>query len=120
MRLFPKRTAAPERSVAAIEADLEHYRERHIFYLCTIRALLYYIKEFSLDLTEIDADRFKEGMDTLAGYFLGDEKPARLQSIFADYKDVILAYIAREKAISATAKGNSRTLSQCSQLVSRR
>jgi len=96
--------------VAAIEADLEHYRERHIFYLCTIRALLYYIKEFSLDLTEIDADRFKEGMDTLAGYFLGDEKPARLQSIFADYKDVILAYIAREKGYFRDREGEFKNI----------
>ena len=62
-----------------------------------IRALLYCIKEFSLDLTEIKADHFKDRMDTLAGHFLGDAKPATLQSILVDYKDVILAYIAREK-----------------------
>src|SRR5215510_13217052 len=72
MGLFAKRTPANERSVAEIEADLEHYRERHALYLLTIRTLLYYIKEFSLDLTEIEADRFKECMDTLAGHFLGD------------------------------------------------
>jgi hypothetical protein len=92
MGLFTRRTLAGERSVAEIEADLEHYRERHALYLLTIRALLYYIKEFSLDLTETEADRFKECMDTLAGHFLGEEKPSRLQSILADYKDIILAY----------------------------
>jgi diguanylate cyclase len=111
MGLFTRRTPANERSVAEIEADLEHYRERHALYLLTIRALLYYIKEFSLDLTEIEADRFKECMDTLAGHFLGEEKPSRLQSILADYKDIILAYIKREKAIFATESGTPSRLS---------
>ena len=48
MGLFTRRTPAHERSVAEIEADLEHYRERHALYLLTIRTLLYYIKEFWL------------------------------------------------------------------------
>ena len=110
MGLFAKRTPAKERSVAEIEADLEHYRERHALYLLTIRTLLYYIKEFSLDLTEIDADRFKECMDTLAGHFLGDEKPSRLQSILADYKDIILAYIEREKGYLRDREGEFKNI----------
>lgn len=97
MRLFTRRSPASERSVADLETDLEYSQERQALYLLTIRALLYCIKEFSLDLTEIEADRFKDRMDTLVGHFLGDEKPARLQNIFVDYKDIILAYIAREK-----------------------
>jgi diguanylate cyclase len=96
--------------MAEIEADLEHYRERHALYLLTIRALLYYIKEFSLDLTEIDAERFKERMDTLAGYFLSDAKSAQLQSIFADYKDVILAYIEREKGYLRDREGEFKNI----------
>jgi hypothetical protein len=40
MGLFTRRTPANERSVAEIEADLEHYRERHALYLLTIRTLL--------------------------------------------------------------------------------
>jgi diguanylate cyclase len=105
MGLFAKRTAATERSVAEIEADLEHYRKRHALDLLTIRTLLYYIKEFSLDLTEIEADRFKECMNTRAGYFLGEEKPSRLQSILADYKDIIVAYIEREKGYLRDREG---------------
>ena len=66
-------------------------------YFLTIRALLYCIKEFTLDHTEINADRFKEPIDTLTGYLLNEEKPAQLQHIYADYQDVILAYIRREK-----------------------
>ena len=97
MGLFIRRSAGSERSMADLEADLEHRRDTQAVYLLTIRALLYYLKEFSLDLTEIDADRFKDRMDTLAGHFLGDAKPAKLQSLLADYKDVILAYIGREK-----------------------
>jgi diguanylate cyclase len=110
MGLFTRRTPANERSVAEIEADLEHYRERHALYLLTIRTLLYYIKEFSLDLTEIEADRFKECMDTLAGHFLGEEKPSRLQSILADYKDIILAYIKREKGYLRDREGEFKNI----------
>ena len=110
MGLFTKRTPSSERSVAEIEAALVHYRERNALYLLTVRALLYYIKEFSLDLTEIDADRFKESMDTLAGYFLDEEKPARLQRIFADYKDVILAYIGREKTYLRDREGEFKNI----------
>ena len=40
MGLFAKRTAGTERSVAEIEADLEHYRKRHALDLLTIRTLL--------------------------------------------------------------------------------
>src|SRR5262249_44350450 len=107
---FAKRTPANERSVAEIEADLEPYRERHALYLLTIRTLLYYIKEFSLDLTEIEADRSKECMDTLAGHFLGDEKPSRLQSILAEYKDIILAYIKREKGYLRDREGEFKNI----------
>jgi len=110
MGLFTKRAPAHKRSVTEIEADLEHYRERQALYLFTIRALLYYIKEFSLDLTEIDADRFKERMDTLAGYFLSDTKPARLQSILADYKDIIRAYIEREKVYLHDREGEFKNI----------
>ena len=77
MGLFTRRMPAHERSVAEIEADLEHSQEQHAMYLLTIRALLYYIKEFTLDLTEIDADRFKEQIDTLTGDVLNAEKPAQ-------------------------------------------
>ena len=94
MRLFTRRRPASERSVAELETDLEHGRERQALYLLAIRALLYCIKEFSLDLTEIEADRFKDRMDTLTSHLLGDAKPATLQRILVDYKDVILAYIA--------------------------
>jgi hypothetical protein len=55
MGLFARRKPASARSVAEIEIDLKHYQEKHAVYLMTIRALLAYLKEFSLDLTEIDA-----------------------------------------------------------------
>jgi diguanylate cyclase len=110
MGWFTRRMPASERSVAEIETDLERHQERHDLYLLTIRALLYCIKEFSLDLTELDADRFKERIDTLTGYFLDDEKPAKLQHIFADYKDVILAYIEREKDYLRDREGEFKNI----------
>jgi hypothetical protein len=97
MGLFTRRMPVSEQSIAEIEADLERFQEQHALYLLTMRALLYCIKEFALDLTEINADRFKEHIDTLTDYCLNEDKPAQLQHIYADYQDVILAYIRREK-----------------------
>jgi diguanylate cyclase len=110
MRLFTRRIPANQRSVAEIEADLERFQEQHTLYLLTIRALLYCIKEFALDLTEIDADRFKEQIDTLTGYVLNEEKPAQFQRIFADYHDVILAYIRREKDYLRDREGEFKNI----------
>jgi diguanylate cyclase len=110
MRLFTKRITTSERSVAEIEADLERSQERQALYLLTIRALLYCIKEFSLDLIEIDADRFKEHIDTLTGYVLDEEKPAQFQRTFAGYQDIILAYIGREKDYLRDREGEFRNI----------
>jgi hypothetical protein len=49
-------------------------------------------------------------MDTLAGHFLGEEKPSRLQSILADYKDIILAYIKREKGYIRDREGEFKNI----------
>ncbi|MGE3540040.1 MAG: GGDEF domain-containing protein [Candidatus Tectimicrobiota bacterium] len=97
MRLFSRRSQSTELSLPELETALEQSRETQALYLLTIRALLYCIKEFSLDLTEIQAERFKDDMDTLCGHFLGEVKATKLQRVFAEYKDVILSYIAREK-----------------------
>lgn len=97
MRLFGSRSQTTELSLPELEMALEHSRDTQAFYLLTIRALLYCIKEFSLDLTEINAEHFKHEMDTLCGHFLGEVKASKLQRLFGDYKDVILSYIEREK-----------------------
>lgn len=49
-------------------------------------------------------------MDTLTGYFLAEEKPARLARIFADCKDVILAYIEREKDYLRDREGEFKNI----------
>jgi diguanylate cyclase len=96
--------------VAELETALQQHQEQHAFDLLAIRALLYCIKEFSLDLTELEAERFKARMDTLAGHFLAAEKPARLAHIFADAKEAILAYIAREKDYLRDREGEFKNI----------
>jgi hypothetical protein len=111
MGFFTRRMPASERSVAEIEAELERSQEQHTLYLFTIRALLYCIKEFALDLTEIDAERFKERIDTLTGRFRNEEKPAQLQRILLITKTLFWHISDARKTIYATVKGSSRTLS---------
>jgi len=110
MKLFARRMPDSKRPVTDLLYDLEQYQARQQVYLCAIYALLYCIKEFSLDLTEIHADVFKTRMDALVAAFRDDDKPTRLERTFADYRDIILAYIAREKDYLQDREGEFKTI----------
>ena len=67
------------------------------FYLQAILALLGLIREFSLDLTELDAETFKERNQTIAMQFDTRGGIKRLRKRFELHKDLVLDYINREK-----------------------
>ncbi len=98
MGLFTKSKSEAERWGEPVILDHEHAQELVVFYRHTIRVLLSFIKAFSLDLSEIDADGFKARMDELDRYFEAYDKQAKLYRIFSRYKEIILHYIEREKA----------------------
>jgi diguanylate cyclase len=81
-----------------VSAPVVSVPEKEQFYLHTILALFRLIREFSLDLTELNADAFKERNHQVAELFKKGEALTNLENRFESHKDVVLAYIDREKA----------------------
>jgi len=72
-----------------LSVQLRGSGEKKGFYLLSIRALLQFIKDFSLDLKEINSDEFKDGIDRLSDKFAGETKLKKIQSDFEkDKKDI--------------------------------
>jgi diguanylate cyclase len=67
------------------------------FLLLSVRTLLQFIKEFSLDLKELGSDTFKYHIGVLDEKFLPDEKLTRIQSSFHKQKKRIQKFIDRQK-----------------------
>ena len=98
MSLFAKPHAATGGGAADLEPQLTQAQDKNDFFLLTIRALLWFVKEFSLDLTEIGAEKFKQRIDTLSTHFTSEERTKKLQRIFEESKEHINAYIKMEKS----------------------
>ena len=67
------------------------------FYLNAIRALLVFLKGFSLDQKEIDSDLFLKQIDNLSETFEKENDPGTVESIFEKHKKTIPAFIERQK-----------------------
>lgn len=65
------------------------------FFKEAIGSLLIFIKQFSLDLQEINADAFKKEIDVLSEKFNSEEKVERIASDFENRKKNILKYIQK-------------------------
>jgi len=76
---------------------LENSNETRRFYLLVLRALLVFIKDFSLDLKEIGSEEFKKKIDDLTENILSDEKTKKLQPVFEKNKKNIITYIKKQK-----------------------
>lgn len=76
---------------------LRQLEDRSLLYLNTIRTFTYLVKEFSLDLNEIESEDFKNRMDRFGEQFLEEEKPRRAESCFEKIKPVVLSFIQRQK-----------------------
>ncbi len=77
--------------------QLGENREKSEFLLSAIRALLVFIKDFSLDLEEIDSDRFKQGIDELCDLFTSEDNVKKIGSGFKKHKNNIPDYIKRQE-----------------------
>lgn len=83
--------------VKELSEMLRESQEKQQFFLFAIRALLFFVKDFSLAVKEIDADRFKKVIDGLTEEFVSEGKTKKIQSHFEKHKKIILAYIKRQK-----------------------
>jgi len=76
---------------------LKNSDEKRQFFLLAIRALLVFIKDFSLDLKEIDSEEFNKKIDDLTEKLISEEKTKKLQSVFEKNKINIITYIKKQK-----------------------
>ncbi len=98
MGFFRRNKEQTSLPIEELEQQFTHCKERMYFYLQSIRTLCHCLKEFSLDITELDAEGFKKQLDRLIDCFQTEEKIKRLEQVFTAQKEEILSYIDREKA----------------------
>ena len=84
--------------------------EKRQFFLLAVRALLIFIKDFSLDLKEIDSEEFKKKIDDLSENFISEEKTKKLQSAFEKNKINIITYIKKQKEYLKDREGEFKEI----------
>ena len=84
--------------------------EKRQFFLLAVRALLIFIKDFSLDLKEIDSEEFKKKRDDLSENFISEEKTKKLQSAFEKNKKNIITYIKNQKEYLKDREGEFKEI----------
>ena len=77
--------------------EIRNNATRKTFYLNAIRALLVFIKGFSLDQKEIESDLFMKQMDDLSDSFEKESDARTVETIFEKHKKIIPAFIDRQK-----------------------
>ena len=77
--------------------EIQNNAKKKVFYLNAIRALLVFIKDFSMDQKEIDSDRFAKQIDDLSETFAEEEDTKAVESIFERHKKIIPTFIKRQK-----------------------
>ena len=76
---------------------LQKCNQKVDLFLNTIRALLYLIKDFSLDFEEINVEGFRKDIDVLSENLISEPSLNALDSLFKKYKNIILSFIERQK-----------------------
>ena len=89
-----------EHKTVDMEKFIEEIRdnaEKKGIYLDAIRALLLFIKDFSMDFDETGSDRFARQIDDLSERFVTEKKTKTVETIFESYKKSIPAFIMGQK-----------------------
>jgi diguanylate cyclase len=85
-------------------------QEKTDVFLRAIEAVLYFLKSFALDLSEIRPDRFKALIDDLSQKFLSTENPKRIELQFEQQKDDILNFIELQHKYIADRENELRDI----------
>ena len=96
MKLFGKANPT-DADPAVLSREIGDARERLNVFLESISALFLFVREFTLDIPEIDADGFKKQLESLQAKFQAEEKAKTIAAQFDRQKGKILDYIQRQK-----------------------
>jgi diguanylate cyclase len=83
--------------VEGLEKELQDVTQKKTFLLQTLKVLQGFIKEFSLDIKEIESDAFKRDVSRISDTFSKEKKLRKLQSALEKNKKIIAAFIERQK-----------------------
>ncbi len=97
MKLFGKSNSS-DADPATLTKAFGEARERLDIYLESIRTLFLFVREYTLDISEIDAEGFKKQLDTLREKFQAAETSKTIAAQFDRQKSAILSHIQRQKA----------------------
>lgn len=78
-------------------AKLKKSAEKQDYFLLSIRALLQFLKDFSLDLKEIKSDKFKDDVSSISKKFADEKQLKKIQSFFESQKKGIASFIQLQK-----------------------
>jgi diguanylate cyclase len=94
-RVEEKEAGKAERT--ELERALKECEGRLEFFQGAYSTLLILIKEFSLDLSEIDADGFRESLDSAENKIMAEKKAKKLPPVLEKQKRTIFSYVERLK-----------------------
>ena len=84
-------------NTADLLAELSDSKQKKEYFLLSVQVLLEFIKEFALDLKEINSHEFKKDISHLSEKFSADNKLKKIQSRFEKGKKRIDAFIQMQK-----------------------
>jgi len=96
VKLFDRSTPDAVDS-ATLARELDATRQRLDLLFESIQTMFVFIREYTLDITDIDADGFKAQLDALQAKFRQEEKTKTLAAHFDRRKGQILKHIQRQK-----------------------
>ncbi|CAB1059673.1 hypothetical protein D1BOALGB6SA_4435 [Olavius sp. associated proteobacterium Delta 1] len=97
MRLTLKKKETDLIDIDDLSVQLKDSDQKNDFFRLSIRALLQFMQDFSLDLKDIKSDQFKGDISKLSDSFSNEKKLKKLQKRFERDKKVIAAYIDRHQ-----------------------
>ncbi|UCD78377.1 MAG: diguanylate cyclase [Desulfobacterales bacterium] len=84
--------------------------QKNEFFQLSIRALLQFIKDFSLDIKEIKSEEFKNDINKLSDQFFDEPKLKKIQTHFEKDKKRIAAFIELQENYLKTREGELKDI----------
>ena len=80
-----------------LSQELDDCRARKELLALSVRALACYLKDFSFDLADIDADVYKAHVDDMVKFLISDDSVRSMERSFERDQKGIAAFITKEK-----------------------
>ncbi len=94
---FKRKTDLPESpSAEELARQLKELGRTRDFFLNTIKSLLFFLKEFSFEISELGAESFQATLEQLYSDLSGDRSLRHKEKAFDDSKTAILEFIQKE------------------------